>query len=86
MLGIIIGVAAVVTTVGIGRGAAANISQSIQSQGVNLLIILPGATSSGGVSQGGGSARASLVRRFGQLVPARLHVHRVRVAGALFPN
>jgi putative ABC transport system permease protein len=57
MLGIIIGVAAVVTTVGIGRGAAANITQSIQSQGVNLLIVLPGATSSGGVSQGGGSAR-----------------------------
>jgi putative ABC transport system permease protein len=57
MLGIIIGVAAVVTTIGIGRGAAANITQSIQSQGVNLLIILPGATSSGGVSQGGGSAR-----------------------------
>jgi putative ABC transport system permease protein len=47
----------VVTTVGIGRGAAANITQSIQSQGVNLLIVLPGATSSGGVSQGGGSAR-----------------------------
>jgi putative ABC transport system permease protein len=57
MLGIIIGVAAVVTTVGIGRGATANITQSIQSQGVNLLIVLPGATSSGGVSQGGGSAR-----------------------------
>jgi putative ABC transport system permease protein len=57
MLGIIIGVAAVVTTIGIGRGAAANITQSIQSQGVNLLIILPGASSSGGVSQGGGSAR-----------------------------
>jgi putative ABC transport system permease protein len=57
MLGIIIGVAAVVTTIGIGRGASANITQSIQSQGVNLLIVLPGATSSGGVSQGGGSAR-----------------------------
>src|SRR5512135_122994 len=57
MLGIIIGVAAVVTTVGIGRGATANITQSIQSQGTNLLIVLPGATSSSGVSQGGGSAR-----------------------------
>ncbi len=57
MLGIIIGVAAVVTTVGIGRGATANITQSIQSQGTNLLIVLPGASTSGGVSQGGGSAR-----------------------------
>jgi putative ABC transport system permease protein len=57
MLGIIIGVAAVVTTVGIGRGAAASITQRIESQGTNLLIILPSAISSGGVSQGGGSAR-----------------------------
>jgi putative ABC transport system permease protein len=57
MLGIIIGVAAVVTTVGIGRGAAANITQRIESQGTNLLIILPSAANSGGVSQGGGSAR-----------------------------
>ncbi len=57
MLGIIIGVAAVVTTVGIGRGAAANITQRIESQGTNLLIVFPGSSSSGGVSQGGGSAR-----------------------------
>ncbi len=57
MLGIIIGVAAVVTTVGIGRGAAANITQRIESQGTNLLIVFPGATTSGGVNQGGGSAR-----------------------------
>ncbi len=57
MLGIIIGVAAVITTVGIGRGAAANITQRIQSQGTNLLIVFPGATTSGGVSQGGGTAR-----------------------------
>jgi putative ABC transport system permease protein len=57
MLGIIIGVAAVVTTIGIGRGAAANITQRIESQGTNLLIVLPSAASSGGVSQGGGSAR-----------------------------
>jgi putative ABC transport system permease protein len=57
MLGIIIGVAAVVTTVGIGRGAAANITRRIESQGTNLLIVLPSAINSGGVSQGGGSAR-----------------------------
>jgi putative ABC transport system permease protein len=56
-LGIIIGVTAVLTTVGIGRSAAANITQQIQSQGTNLLIVLPGSTSSAGVSQGGGSAQ-----------------------------
>jgi putative ABC transport system permease protein len=56
MLGVIIGVAAVLTTVGIGRGAAQNITQQIQAQGTNLLIVLPGSSSSQGVSQGGGSA------------------------------
>ncbi len=56
-LGIIIGVTAVLTTVGIGRGAAQNITQQIEAQGTNLLIVLPGSSSSGGVSQGGGSAQ-----------------------------
>jgi putative ABC transport system permease protein len=57
MLGIVIGVAAVLTTVGLGRGAAQNITQQIQSQGTNLLVVLPGSSNSGGVSQGGGSAQ-----------------------------
>jgi putative ABC transport system permease protein len=56
-LGIVIGVTAVLTTVGIGRGAARNITQQIEAQGTNLLIVLPGSSSSGGVSQGGGSAQ-----------------------------
>ena len=56
MLGIIIGVAAVLTTMGIGRGAAANITERIQSQGTNLLTISPSARSVGGLSQGGGTA------------------------------
>jgi putative ABC transport system permease protein len=56
-LGIIIGVTAVLTTVGIGRGASQNITQQIEAQGTNLLIVLPGSSSSGGVSQGGGSAQ-----------------------------
>jgi putative ABC transport system permease protein len=61
MLGIIIGVTAVVTTVGIGRGAAANITQRIQSQGTNLLTITPGSTNTGGLSNGGGTARTLTV-------------------------
>ena len=48
MLGIIIGVAAVLSTMGIGRGAAANITERIESQGTNLLTVNPGAASSGG--------------------------------------
>jgi putative ABC transport system permease protein len=56
MLGIIIGVAAVLTTMGIGRGATANITESIESQGTNLLSIMSGSTSSRGVRSAGGSA------------------------------
>ncbi len=56
MLGIIIGVAAVLTTMGIGRGAAANITERIESQGTNLLTISPGASTEGGLSGGAGSA------------------------------
>jgi putative ABC transport system permease protein len=56
MLGIIIGVAAVIVMVSIGEGAQANIESSISSLGTNLLIVFPGASRSGGVSFGAGSA------------------------------
>jgi len=56
MLGIIIGVAAVLITMGIGRGAAANITERIESQGTNLLTINPGASNSGGLRGESGSA------------------------------
>lgn len=56
MLGIIIGVAAVLITMGIGRGAAANITARIESQGTNLLTVNPGAGFSGGLRGESGSA------------------------------
>lgn len=56
MLGIIIGVAAVLVTMGIGRGAAASITDRIESQGTNLLTVNPGASSSGGLGGASGSA------------------------------
>jgi putative ABC transport system permease protein len=43
MLGIIIGVAAVLITLGIGAGASASITEDITSQGTNLLELSPGA-------------------------------------------
>ncbi|MEW6615911.1 MAG: ABC transporter permease [Thermodesulfobacteriota bacterium] len=49
MLGIIIGVAAVITMLAVGTGASRKISEQISSMGSNLLIILPGATTAGGV-------------------------------------
>ena len=56
MLGIIIGVGAVIALMSIGRGAQAGILASIQANGTNLLYVSPGSTSSGGVNQGAGSA------------------------------
>ena len=55
MLGIIIGVAAVITMVAIGAGASRNIQQFISGVGSNILIIMPGAASVGGVRQQAGS-------------------------------
>ena len=54
MLGIIIGVAAVIAMVGIGAGATERIQAQIQSIGSNLIIVLPGSISSNGVRLGSG--------------------------------
>ncbi len=54
-LGIIIGVGAVIAMVAIGEGAKAQVEAAFSSMGSNLLIILPGSTTSGGVRGGFGS-------------------------------
>jgi macrolide transport system ATP-binding/permease protein len=56
MLGIFIGVAAVIAMVAVGDGARFAVQQQIQSLGTNLVIVLPGATTSNGVRAGFGSA------------------------------
>ncbi len=55
MLGIIIGIGAVVAMVGLGQGATASVQAEISSLGTNVLIIVPGATTVGGVRGGLGS-------------------------------
>ena len=55
MLGIIIGVGAVIAMVAIGEGAKATIRAQIASLGTNVLIIVPGTTSQGGVRIGFGT-------------------------------
>jgi putative ABC transport system permease protein len=54
MLGIIIGVGAVIAMVAIGEGAKATIRSQIASLGTNVLIVLPGTLSQGGVRTGSG--------------------------------
>jgi putative ABC transport system permease protein len=57
MLGILIGIAAVILTVGLGEGAQRKVKSEIRALGTNLLVISPGSsTSSGGVRGGFGSA------------------------------
>jgi putative ABC transport system permease protein len=80
MLGIIIGVAAVLITMGIGRGAAANITARIQSQGVNLLSVSSGASSSGGVQGESGSVRTLTIGDAKVLRDPELHPDIVLVA------
>ena len=52
MLGIIIGVAAVIVMVAVGYGARSRIKDQINSLGTNMIVITPGAATQGGVSQG----------------------------------
>jgi len=55
MLGIIIGVGAVIAMLAVGTGASKKIADQISSMGSNLIMILPGATTAGGVRMGSGT-------------------------------
>ena len=55
LLGVIIGVASVITAVAIGAGAQAQVVNQINGLGTNLLTVSPGAAFSGGVRFGAGS-------------------------------
>jgi putative ABC transport system permease protein len=55
-LGILIGIAAVVLTVGLGQGAQQQVSKQLAALGGNLLIVSPGSSTSSGVRGGFGSA------------------------------
>ncbi|MDD5712197.1 MAG: ABC transporter permease [Smithellaceae bacterium] len=55
MLGIIIGVSAVIIMLAVGKGASDRISKQISSIGSNLIMVLPGSTTSGGMRMGSGT-------------------------------
>src|SRR5215471_12900773 len=55
MLGIFIGVAALIAMVAVGQGANQAVKDQIASLGTNLLVVMPGATTSNGVRAGLGS-------------------------------
>jgi len=57
MLGIIIGIAAVIAMMAVGSGASYVISQQIASIGSNIILVIPGSTTSGGLRTGTGGAQ-----------------------------
>jgi len=62
MLGVFIGVAALIAMVDVGQGANDSVRKQIESLGTNLLVVLPGATTSGGARGGFGSASTLAVQ------------------------
>ena len=56
MLGVFIGVAALIVMVAVGQGANEAVEKQIESLGTNLLVVVPGATNTGGIRAGSGSA------------------------------
>jgi macrolide transport system ATP-binding/permease protein len=62
MLGIFIGVAALIAMVAVGEGARAAVEAQLQSLGTDLLVVLPGTTRVNGVRAGNGSAASLRVR------------------------
>ena len=55
MLGIVIGVAAVIAMVAVGAGATARIQQQIEAIGSNLIMVIPGSITSNGIRLGSGA-------------------------------
>src|SRR5581483_11798656 len=67
MLGVFIGVAALIATIGLGNGASEAVRRQIASLGTSLLVILPGASTTNGVRAGNSSASTLTVADAGAL-------------------
>ncbi len=83
MLGIIIGVLAVIAMVAIGEGAKARVEAAFAAMGSNMLIVLPGTTNSGG-AQGGFGSMPTLT--WDDLKAMQTEVPSVKAAAAVLRN
>src|ERR1700728_4703412 len=68
LLGVFIGVAALIAMVAVGEGARAAVEAQVQSLGTDLLVVLPGTTRTNGVRAGNGSAASLRVRDVGAIL------------------
>ena len=85
MLGIIIGVGAVIAMVAIGEGAKSTIRSQIAALGTNVLIILPGSNVQGGVRAGFGNVN-TLLDSDAKAIALELRVGGVFIAGPPAPR
>jgi putative ABC transport system permease protein len=76
-LGVVIGVAAVIAMVAIGEGAKRRVEQTFEAMGTNLLIVVPGSATSGGMF-GGAGTKATLT--WGDLAAIRAEAKAVAAA------
>ena len=77
MLGILIGVGAVIAMLAVGKGAQKAIEQRISSLGSNLVMLIPGSTSLGGVRGGSGSFSRLTLEDLKAIGKANPHIVRV---------
>jgi putative ABC transport system permease protein len=82
MLGVVIGVAAVIVTVAIGTGARTSVSNQINALGSNMIVVLPGSLNQGGVRTGSGGA-STLTPADGMAIAQLPHVSAVSPTIAL---
>jgi putative ABC transport system permease protein len=73
MLGVVIGVAAVIVTVAIGTGARTSVNAQIDALGSNMIVVLPGSLNQGGVRTGSGGA-STLTPQDGMAIAQLPHV------------
>ena len=64
MLGIIIGVAAVITMVAVGQGATDRVQEQMRGLGSNIMLVLPGGVSQSGVRLGAQTRQRLTCRSF----------------------
>jgi macrolide transport system ATP-binding/permease protein len=77
MLGVFIGVAALIAMVAVGNGASAAVKKQLESLGTNMVVVQPGATTAGGVRAGAGSASTLTVVDAGTILRDDPAVQRV---------
>jgi putative ABC transport system permease protein len=80
MLGILIGITAVVLTVGLGAGARAKVQDQINELGTNVLVVSPGSSTSSSGTRGGFGSASTLTRQDATALTSRLAAPDVQAA------